>query len=53
MQLLDDLKRSVDFIDKTDWLFQKNTVNFSTHIPFENYQNEELLFLTPTSHTPF
>lgn len=51
MQVMDELKRSVDYIEKTEWMFQRATVDFSSHLP--NLQNDELLWLPATSHTPF
>jgi hypothetical protein len=51
--MLEELKRTTEYIDKTDWLFQRNTANFTSYIPFENLQNDELLSLPPSSHTPF
>ena len=36
------MKVNLNYLDKTDWLFQKNTVNFTQHIPFENQKNELL-----------
>ena len=37
---LDDLKKNLDYLDNTDWLFQKSTVNFTRHIPFDRYKND-------------
>ena len=48
---LEDLKKNLDYLDSTDWLFQKNTVNFTRHIPFDRYKNE--LFVSQATNQGF
>ena len=32
---MSELKRQLAYIDKTNWLFEKDTVDFTSHIPFD------------------
>jgi len=32
---MQDLKKQLAYIDKTNWLFERDTVDFSSFIPFE------------------
>lgn len=31
---MSELKKYLNYIDKTNWLFQNDTVDFTTHIPY-------------------
>jgi hypothetical protein len=35
---MQDLKKQLAYIDKTNWFFERDTVDFSTFIPFESDQ---------------
>lgn len=30
-----ELKRQLGYLDKTNWFFERDTVDFSMHMPFE------------------
>ena len=36
----EQFKLNLAYLDQTDWLFQKNTVNFTQYVPFENGKND-------------
>lgn len=35
---MNELKRQLNYIDKTNWFFERETVDFSNFIPFEQDQ---------------
>jgi len=37
-QIMGELKKSLNYIDKTNWFFEKDTVDFTSYIPFEQEQ---------------
>ena len=46
-QSMADLKKQLIYIDRTNWFFEKDTVDFTASIPFEQ---EASSFLRPGIH---
>jgi len=41
---MNELKKNLNYIDKTNWFFDRETIDFTEHIPFEVEANDRVLY---------